>query len=1221
MIGSENPVALSELDSEAVNEIKNNETIEIGSKSQGLSASLDSAYANVKLKINVENLIEEIMVKRHKIFVFEGFGNRKHLKSILKRHKYLREDLKKDLKSALSVLKNKDRVIITDKYSDEEFKRVCKDNPEKEVYWISKTSRDKDLILQKVYNPNFYISRKFKNNKKCAILETDFIEMLNHEKAVILAGDPGEGKTTTLVKMIEGQSIRENYWAVLVDLKEFLKKSKNAVIADLVDYLVNQHEKSVINLLSKFAINEELAISLCIFFDGFDEVFDESDRMKIISLLKVLKEETKVKFLITTDLQSKQILENSLSIIATRFEPLDDEEKEEFVKTYLQIRLDAVLDRSFDERDPYLFYAKKFLEAVESTSKTRFMGVPLQLYLMLEVAVEHFIEWVDKSHKTNFINYVEFQNPDFSYIGKSMLEIFSKFIHQKCECPKTTEMHDVESPCDRFNMEVANFLTPGLNENISFEKCMPCGIINNQKGDYTFIHSTFREYYIAKLCMTSLKQNEKEITDMIVKCVTHLCAQMEENERKKRLDSITVYISKAFMMEIDERRRKEQLEYIVQYTRRLPKNKNGGKNEADIAINCIEKLLKKLAKNRNMLDFVFGTVLRSQNYRIVRCFLNDMFLELTEKKITIPSKTYEYFERALRILNRDQMACAIQEGHAHIFEFFIVVLKENIFSMTCRFDESPLKYSCRCNRKDAVELVLRQTDYMFPAEFFDVLRKTGKSGETCLHLAALYNNSDIVNLILEKVTKICSNKEQIHEFLSVRDIYGNTPLHLSASCLGQYFSILTQESMRNSDLSAAYEEYGYAFPEIPYDLLAKNLPLHDKSPAEDKIFLKFFKKFVEDNKGQLKPNACNVFKLIISEVQENDREMITSLNSFGNNVLDYAAANKDSELIKLISKETSTFELLKQTSFCPIFAAMTNDDLNTFQFVLESIPPKNIYETITEIRFNIFHLNIQKGKTNFVRVILNRIKEMASWLLSDVLSFKANGSNALHLAAEKGHSLIVKLLIEYAKVEDGFLYEYLISVNENNENALHIAVRENQVQLEIAKLLLDAIPADKISEIILLTNDRTFNVLHMAAMNESSDLVKLILEKLKTIPPENVATVLLSRQNQNLDALELAISRNNVAAVDALLQFPFQWEYKYVNPNEKYTSVIREYHKLVRSISHKYPHKLYRIFGPDNRLIKTIICESDITGNIILIKCIFRILSSFKEDCYSISKN
>lgn len=49
----------------------------------------------------------------------------------------------------------------------------------------------------------------------------------------------------------------------------------------------------------------------------------------------------------------------------------------------------------------------------------RFSGTPLQIYLMLEVSVGHFKNWIENSEE---------KCPIFNNIGKNVLEVYEKII-------------------------------------------------------------------------------------------------------------------------------------------------------------------------------------------------------------------------------------------------------------------------------------------------------------------------------------------------------------------------------------------------------------------------------------------------------------------------------------------------------------------------------------------------------------------------------------------------------------------------------------------------------------------------------------------------------------------------------------------------------------------------------------------------------------------------
>ncbi|KAI2800837.1 hypothetical protein BLOT_012409 [Blomia tropicalis] len=119
--------------------------------------------------------------------------------------------------------------------------------------------------------------------------EDSLIDLIKDKQTIIIADDPGKGKSTTLIKLY--QSTLKN-------------------------------------------IHKPLLIS----FDSFDELHNSINRDKFIEYLNVLINKTKVKIWITTRTHCSEVLENALSTFAITFSPMKKKSIASFIFNYLKIR-------------------------------------------------------------------------------------------------------------------------------------------------------------------------------------------------------------------------------------------------------------------------------------------------------------------------------------------------------------------------------------------------------------------------------------------------------------------------------------------------------------------------------------------------------------------------------------------------------------------------------------------------------------------------------------------------------------------------------------------------------------------------------------------------------------------------------------------------------------------------------------------------------------------
>ncbi|KAL1492023.1 hypothetical protein ABEB36_012527 [Hypothenemus hampei] len=431
---------------------------------------------------------------------------------------------------------NKIRVLSSQDHMEATFQELVKCCPNKTVHLL-KFKQDQ-LLWCKTHGS---LKNLTKYRGKILIGENDLIKAIKDKKVSIIAGDPGMGKSTTLVKLYElelgkEESIIKSHWVIRINLKDHLEVIRNidfsnsnqkTEIVNKITEFLSQIDKTLSNsfaksLLGMALVNEHFTKPLLIAFDGFDELLDKADRDKIISLLKSLKDTTNAKFWITTRLHYEDILEDALSTFAIKLDPMDDLTTKKFIKKYLSNRLCLMLSpnefrKIFDNSDKEMEknmenrrvqnYIEAFLHKMRKVftgDVSKFIGTPLQLYLMLEHSAGHFKEWIRDN------NSLIIQSSDFSYLGNDIWEIYKNFIDRKYETyfkkvDVTVELQKElnKETFDRYHKDLANFFILKLKLKDDLKKfkdmILSVGIIKSNGRNIDFIHPTFREYFAAKL--------------------------------------------------------------------------------------------------------------------------------------------------------------------------------------------------------------------------------------------------------------------------------------------------------------------------------------------------------------------------------------------------------------------------------------------------------------------------------------------------------------------------------------------------------------------------------------------------------------------------------------------------------------------------------------------------------------------------------------------------
>nr|XP_033336892.1 uncharacterized protein LOC117226539 [Megalopta genalis] len=353
--------------------------------------------------------------------------------------------------------------------------------------------------------------------------EDDLIEEIKNEKSVIIAGDPGMGKSTVLTKLYESKSMIRTHWIIRVNLSEHLQairdiefsKGKREAEIKIMDFLLQVDESLKDDLarsLLRIALRKgNFSKHLLIVFDGFDKILDKADRDKIVSLLQHLEDETEAKFWITTRLHYEETLEGELIEFARKLEPMDKESTREFIVKYLSNRLRLILSKElfaniFGENgqgsEMINLYIDGFLRKMQDLFKddmSKFIGTPLQIYLMLE-------------HSERYCVTRDGLNNDFSYLGNNIWEVYENFIQRrydtyfrKAGVKERSRRKQGQAFVDSYCGDLAISLPLRLPVTKSLEEfkdvLLSPGILRCHGDDIEFSYPTFKEYFAAREIM------------------------------------------------------------------------------------------------------------------------------------------------------------------------------------------------------------------------------------------------------------------------------------------------------------------------------------------------------------------------------------------------------------------------------------------------------------------------------------------------------------------------------------------------------------------------------------------------------------------------------------------------------------------------------------------------------------------------------------------------
>lgn len=634
----------------------NNDKIKIGGKPLGIS-DLEGAYAELleeinqdTLKIHLDNDLSEA------IYIISGINRADEghmLKGCISNLGVEIDNIndQMDILTYPYSLKPSDKTIqlVDSGFKEANFKQLCHHHSDKKIYWINWDASK--FILQKLYNPDFYIERNFNridkvvikknikasltkkaiedkfifsgkkdkelkkflglndrqlDNNRISVIENpevarvkfnelngtvhwlevetnegseqiiwrnskgslrnlreyidesqnkiilekqdSLLEAIKAEQAVIIADDPGMGKSTTLIKLYGSKDGSNGMlapdWVIHVNFRDHLKAIKEGIDADHIDvnniakclsYIDSSLDNSFAQNLLISALDEKEGCRkpLFITFDGFDEIPDQRDREQVVALLKFLKNKTNAKVWVTTRLHHREMLEDALSTFAITFQPMDDATKRIFISNYLKGCLSLLLNEEVfvdifsdggvvQEGTKMWKYTEALIEKMQSVFKgdgSRFIGVPLQFCLFLgqNGSIKAFKNWAIHPNDV----------PNFDYLGNNIWEVYKGFINQKCEIylkklgiTQATIQEVIKQHLNDCGKSLAksSILSLGPQSTLEKEKsqeiALSSGIFKSEGNDLKSIHQTFEEYFASQVCTDWIKNGSKELPNL-----------------------------------------------------------------------------------------------------------------------------------------------------------------------------------------------------------------------------------------------------------------------------------------------------------------------------------------------------------------------------------------------------------------------------------------------------------------------------------------------------------------------------------------------------------------------------------------------------------------------------------------------------------------------------------------------------------------------------------
>ncbi|XP_051164216.1 alpha-latrotoxin-Lhe1a-like [Leptopilina boulardi] len=939
----------------------------------------------------------------------------------------------------------------------ETFEAIVEENFD-ETFHLFEFEQDR-LILRETHGllGNLSKYRDKKNNTLFLIGEKDLAKKIKDQKIIIIAGNPGVGKSTSLIKLYKHTTSgsKESHWMIRINLQNYLQAVEkintnniDTTIEFLSDYLENNLEKNLLNIALR---KNNFIKPLLILFDGFDRVLNEHDRSKISFLLKFLNDKTDTKIWITTRLESEKILEDSLSTFAIKLEEMDDSTTSVFIEKYLKNNLSLILSNEeytniFGKNKlntKMISYIEAFLSKINKVFKDgNISKTPLQLQLMLQDSAKHFKKWFQDDND---------KNPDFSYLGDNLWEVYENFINAKYRIyfQKTNVTGLIQQRLnteffDKYHKKLAKYLILNLRENEFFEEfkdiVISVGIIRYFGRNIDFIHSSFREYFAALIFI-------------------HWIRKWKENQLSLQKQE---YFSKKILVESD---------YI--HIRKFLNSK------------FIKKKIENVKFEEEYYDkAILIKAVEENNTRIVSFILNDFqTINATTVLSAVESDNLKIvqflIERGAQINATDDLKSilhiAVASGNLEMVKF--LVNKGADINAVNELGRKILHTAAdsNCNQSESLKIV------EFLMEKGGDIHAEDKYGKSVLEYAVEFDNLEMVKLLLEKNLDV--NARNIYgrsvlcfagtlemvKFLieknvdiNRRDNYGK-PVWCFVFELGNIETIkyLIEQGV-NVETMVDYKDY-YDTTLLHSAGVSGNLQTVEfllehgaKINAKDKSSKTVLHYAVQHDHLKI------VEFLVKQDVKINAKEINDS------SVLHYAAQFGNLMIVKCLVEHEAKVNDKNRNGATVLHCASKYGNLKIVEFLVEKGAVVNIKDKDGK---SVLQYAVEGGNLKIVEFLINheaKVNERDKYV-----------SSILHSAAGSGNLEMVKFLIEQGANIRG--------EDKGGRSVLHRAVSVGN--LEMVKFLI------KKGENVSTQDNYDTTVLHTAARNGNLEMVKFLVEE------------------------------------------------------------------------------------------------------------------------------
>jgi|GEM_PF-2848768 len=407
--------------------------------------------------------------------------------------------------------------VLDAKNPEEDFKELSSNSSKKNVHWLTNIGNDKFILKR---------SNRLSDLRKFIDIEDSRKKIKDlTDSVVIIAGDPGIGKSTVLTTY----SQKLTSWSIRVNLKDRRTHIEGANFEDL-EGIIKFFSESTVGLetaLAKSLLRYRLEHQgqVVLLLDGYDEIKDRNQE-KVIRLLKTLKD-TKGKVWLTTRLNKQCEVENALGIFSYFLNPFDKEQQKEFLKQFW-IRKLKIKDSDQERKSKIDGFTEKLLgyfHKLDLMKEGDLVGIVLQARMVAEIfqggSRKYLESEVFNPSKFGINNifdlyerFIEYQYERYFTekieIGKELLGKGSQIVLTE----SYTKAHGCLALKTLFSEDQTckEFLRDQTHQVFLQDELSGMGLIKNFKDTdiVGFVHRTYAEYFMAKLLVSMLGKREDD---------------------------------------------------------------------------------------------------------------------------------------------------------------------------------------------------------------------------------------------------------------------------------------------------------------------------------------------------------------------------------------------------------------------------------------------------------------------------------------------------------------------------------------------------------------------------------------------------------------------------------------------------------------------------------------------------------------------------------------